>query len=153
MGRGCAIRAETRKAIRQNRTNLLEIKTSQNSSFKSKSKQEKNMKAGERNHMLKINGKRYIRNQFSNLFQIIEHVWSWFMKIWTSKINHLMWILNIIYSWVNRISTPYWKNNKGKSRQKEYKARNQKTYYGIKFENIKIRIYVWCNLLLEKISY
>ena len=46
----------------------------------------------------------------NNLLQISQHIWCWFMKIWPPVVNHFIWILNIVHSWVNWISTPYCKN-------------------------------------------
>lgn len=42
-----------------------------------------------------------------NLFKIRQHIGRRLMKIWTSEINHFIWILYVIHSWVDWISTPY----------------------------------------------
>lgn len=43
------------------------------------------------------------------LHKISQHVRCRFMEIWASIINHFVWILNVIDSWVNWIATPYCK--------------------------------------------
>ena len=46
------------------------------------------------------------------LLQVIQHIGRGFMKIWTSEINHFIRILNVVHSWVDRISTPYCNPNR-----------------------------------------
>lgn len=46
------------------------------------------------------------------LLQVSQHIGCGFMKIWTSEINHFIRVLNVVHSWIDRISAPYYNPNR-----------------------------------------